>query len=320
MHIPDGFIDTKTAIASAVLSAAGLGLALAQLRRSLPPRGVPYLGLSAAFVFSAQMVNFPVLGGTSGHIVGGALVPALLGPPSAIVVLSTVLMAQCFLFADGGVSALGANILNMAIVAPVVSAVALQLGGRLLRSQRGRVAALAFAAWCSTVAASLVCAGQLAWSGTISWKLAFPAMAGIHMLIGLGEAIISALIYAAILRTRPQVLEQTPTVGLRGFLGYGLVASLGLALFAAPFACGWPDGLDSVARRLGFENKASEGAQAWFADYRFPGVHSEGLSIALAGALGALLVFLFSCLLSRLVVREHRSETADTTNPGPDLS
>jgi cobalt/nickel transport system permease protein len=106
MHIPDGFIDGKTAATTALLSAVGVGLALRQVRRRLPPRRVPLLGLAAAFLFAAQMVNFPVAGGTSGHLVGGVLAAALLGPSAAIVVLTTVLIVQCFLFADGGVLAL----------------------------------------------------------------------------------------------------------------------------------------------------------------------------------------------------------------------
>src|SRR5271166_2666301 len=116
MHIPDGFLDAKTAVTTGVISASGVGLALRQVRRELPPRRVPLLGLAAAFLFAAQMVNFPVAGGTSGHLVGGALVAALLGPSAAVVVVTTVLIVQCLLFADGGVTALGANIFNMAIV------------------------------------------------------------------------------------------------------------------------------------------------------------------------------------------------------------
>jgi cobalamin biosynthesis protein CbiM len=120
MHIPDGFIDGKTAAVTAVISAAGVGFALRQVRRELPPRRVPLLGLAAAFLFAAQMVNFPVAGGTSGHLVGGTLVAALLGPSAAVVVVTTVLIVQCFLFQDGGVMALGANIFNMAIVNSVI--------------------------------------------------------------------------------------------------------------------------------------------------------------------------------------------------------
>ncbi len=107
MHIPDGFLDGKTAAVAGVISAAGVGLALRQVKRELPPRKIPLLGLSAAFLFAAQMVNFPVAGGTSGHLVGGALVAALLGPSAAVVVVTTVLIVQCFLFQDGGVHGAG---------------------------------------------------------------------------------------------------------------------------------------------------------------------------------------------------------------------
>ena len=109
MHVPDGFLDAKTAVATAALAAAGLGVALRQARLHLPPRRVPLLGLAAAFVFAAQMINFPVAGGTSGHLVGGVLAAVLLGPSAAVIVLSAVLIVQCLMFADGGLSALGAK-------------------------------------------------------------------------------------------------------------------------------------------------------------------------------------------------------------------
>jgi len=205
MHIPDGFIDGKTAAATALLSAAGVGLALRQTRRKLAPRRVPLLGLAAAFLFAAQMVNFPVAGGTSGHLVGGVLVAALLGPNAAIVVLTTVLIVQCFLFADGGVLALGANVFNMAIIASAGGYAVYRLVCRCLPGTRGQVAAVGFAAWCSTVMASICCAGELAWSGTVAWPAGFTAMATVHMLIGIGEGLISALVFVAILRMRPEL-------------------------------------------------------------------------------------------------------------------
>jgi cobalt/nickel transport system permease protein len=102
MHIPDGFVDAKTAISAAALAVTGLGYALRQAKKELPQRRVPMLGLGAAFIFAAQMVNFPVAGGTSGHLVGGALIAALLGAPAAVIVMTSVLIAQCLLFADGG--------------------------------------------------------------------------------------------------------------------------------------------------------------------------------------------------------------------------
>ena len=315
MHLPDGFLDLKTAVTAAVLGAAGLGLALREARRELPPRRVPLLGLGAAFVFAAQMVNFPVVGGTSGHLIGGALVAGLLGLPAAVIVLTTVLIAQCFLFADGGVTALGANVFNMAIVAPVIGLLVFRAVSRLLPGLRGQVAAMAFAGWCSTVAASLACAGQLAWSGTVGWSVALPAMAGIHMLIGLGEGAISALVFASVVRARPELMagaESTPTEGGvgRGFVKYGLLAALGVALFAAPFACPWPDGLEAVAAKLGFEHAAHAAAPSPMPDYMFPGIASPGVATAVAGMVGALVVFGLAVLLSRVVVRVRTNDGA----------
>jgi cobalt/nickel transport system permease protein len=309
MHIPDGFLDAKTVVTTAAVSVVGLGFALRQVRQSLPPRRVPLLGLSAAFLFAAQMVNFPVAGGTSGHLIGGALVAALLGPSAAVVVVATVLIVQCFLFADGGVLALGANLFNMGLVATLSGYAIYQLVQRLLPGPRGRVAAMMFAGWCSTVLAAISCAGQLAWSGTIAWSVALPAMTGVHMLIGLGEGSISALVLVAIARTRPDLLaapaDHIPLVRLREFVVLGLLVSLGVALFVAPFACPWPDGLEAVASRLGFAGKASAPLlSAPAAQYQISGLGSPGWATAAAGIVGTLVVFSLAILFSRLVVRE----------------
>lgn len=305
MHIPDGFVDVKTAATAAALAATGLGVALRQANRELPPRQVPMLGLGAAFVFAAQMVNFPVAGGTSGHLIGGALIAALLGLPAAVIVMTTVLLAQCLLFADGGVAALGANVFNMAVVAPAAGLAVYRAVARVLPGLRGRVAAMAFAGWCSTVASALACAGQLAWSGTVGWSVALPAMTGIHMLIGLGEGAISALAFAAVARARPELagVPTTDAGGGRGFVRYGVLATLGVVLFAAPFACPWPDGLEVVAARLGFDHAAHAAATAPMADYVFPWIGNETLATALAGVVGALVVFGLAVLVSRMVVR-----------------
>jgi cobalt/nickel transport system permease protein len=313
MHIPDGVIDGKTAATTAALSAVGVGLALRQVRRKLERRRVPLLGLAAAFLFAAQMVNFPVYGGTSGHLVGGVLVAALLGPSAAIVVLTTVLIVQCFLFADGGVLALGANVFNMAIIGAAGGYGIYRLVCLVVPGTRGRVAAVAFAGWCSTVLAAIFCAGQLAWSRTVAWPVAFTGMAGVHMLIGLGEGLISALAFAAIERVRPDLVanlnEAQPPPLWHDFARYGLLATVGVALFVAPFACPWPDGLESVATRLGFEQKATRPVLvAPASGYRFPGVHWAAGATALAGAAGAVVVFGLALVLAKSLVREGKPE------------
>jgi cobalt/nickel transport system permease protein len=306
MHIPDGFLDAKTVLVTGALSVAGVGLALRQLRRELPRRRVPLLGLSAAFLFAAQMVNLPVAGGTSGHLLGGVLVAALLGPAAGVVVLTAVLLVQCFLFADGGVTALGANVFNMGLVATVGGWAIYRAVSRCLPGVRGQVAAVAFAGWCSTVLASLACAGELGWSGTAPWSVTVTAMAGVHMLIGLGEGAISALVFLAIVRARPELAaEANQSAGrsrVGSVVGFGMVVSLGLAMFVAPFACPWPDGLEKVATKLGFEHRGGAVLWAPLADYAVLGCKSPMVATAVAGAVGALVVFGLALLLSRVLV------------------
>lgn len=304
MHIPDGFLDTRTAVATYAVSAAGVGYALARLKKSLAPHRLPLIGLSTAFIFAAQMLNFPVAGGTSGHLIGAVLAAVLVGPSAAVLVMSSVLILQCFLFADGGVTALGANVFNMALLAPlfgylVFRSVKALLGG----TERAALAAAAFAAWCSTLAASLACTGQLALSGTVNWSAALPAMAGVHMLIGLGEAAITTLVIAALARLRPELMQpesQPSCSGLREAIGYGLVLCLGAVIFIAPFASPWPDGLERVADNLGFAARAADPIlTSPLPDYTIPGLNSPLLSTAVAGAVGTLVAFLFALFLAR---------------------
>ena len=312
MHIPDGFLDAKTAVASAGLAVAGVGIALRSVRRGSPARRVPLIGLAAAFVFAAQMLNFPVAGGTSGHLIGAVLVAVLLGPSAAVLAMTAVLVVQCFVFADGGVTALGANIFNMAIVAPgagyAIYALVVRVAGPSLRS---RLLATAFAAWCSTVFAAVVCAGELALSGTAAWNVAFPAMAGIHMLIAFGESVITTLIIAAVANARPEMLAPVPPASGPARTGelaaYGLLASLGLVVFVAPFASGWPDGLEKVAASLGFASKASVRpvVAAPLQDYTLPGFGPAPFSMVVAGVAGTLVAFVLAYLLARVLTRPH---------------
>jgi len=307
VHIPDGFVDGKTAVATAALAAVGLAVALRNVRLSFPPRRVPLIGLAAAFVFAAQMLNFPVAGGTSGHLIGGVLAAVLLGPSAAVVVLSSVLILQCLLFADGGLTALGANLFSMALVAPVVGygvySLVRRAGGGSLR---GRLLAAAFAAWCSVVAAAVACAGELAASGTVAWGVALPAMAGVHMLVGLGEAAITALVVAAVAGVRPELVRDAdaargPRYG--ALAAYGLLISVGLVLFVAPFASGLPDGLESFLAALGFEARAAAPPllSSPLPGYTVPGLGRAVPATLLAGAIGTVVAFGLAYLLARLL-------------------
>ncbi len=296
MHISDGFLDVKTSAVTAVLAVSGIALALREVKRSLPPRKMPLLGVAAAFIFAAQMLNFPVVAGSSGHLTGGALAAILLGPGPAVVVMSAVLILQCFLFADGGVTALGANLFNMAVVAPCAG---YAVFGGLQRvtgtSRRGTLVATAAAAWCSTVLTALFCSLELAFSGAASFRVVVPAMLGIHALIGVAEAVITTLIVRAVL-AGDSVWQPASGTRLDSRTGFALalLVSLALALFVAPFACPWPDGLESVAERLGFSVRASvTPAAAPLPDYTVPGMGRHVvLATALAGAVGTAAVFL----------------------------
>jgi len=306
MHIPDGFLDPKTALTAAAVSTVGVALAMPRVRQQLPPRKVPLLGLTAAFVFAAQMLNFPVGVGASGHLVGSTLVAVLLGPAAAIVVLTTVVLVQCFLFADGGVTALGANIFNLALLASCTGYATFRLVHRCFRDARGLIFGAAFGAWISIVLAAISCAGQLSLSGAVRWTTAFPALTTIHMLIGLGEGLITALVLVALARVRPDLLPQSPlprTPNPKAWsFALALLLALGLALFVAPFASPLPDGLEHVAEHLGFADRAAPPAPSLMPDYSLPGTTSPVVATAAAGALGTLIVLFLSWLLARALV------------------
>ena len=306
MHIPDGLLDLRTASTTAVLSLSALGTALRRLRLGLPRRRIPLMGLAAAFLFTAQMLNFPVAGGTSGHLLGAVLATVLLGPSAAIVVVTAVLLVQCLLFADGGLLALGANVFNMAIVGVLGGYAVYKAVSRALPGRRGLLVAAGFASWCSTVLAAICCAAELAWSGVAPWGLVFPATASAHMLIGLGEAAITMLVIAAIMRTRPDLVESTSQVegpaASRLVVAYGLAVTVGLLLFAVPFASSWPDGLERVGEALGFHRTAAVRAlPAPLAEYRLPGVVSATAATSAAGFVGTLLAFALAYALAAVL-------------------
>lgn len=314
MHIPDGFLDLKTAAATGVLSAAAVGISLRRLNGSLPRSKVPLMGLAGAFVFAAQMVNFPVAGGTSGHLMGGVLVAVLLGPAAGVVVITAVLIVQSLLFSDGGIMSLGANVFNMGVVGSAGGYALYWVVRLLYRNEPGKYLAVILAAWGSTVLAAACCAGELAWSGTVPWTSGFPAMTNLHMLIAIGEAVISALVYSAIAAARPDIVADAPRSRPahegRDLLLYGGLITLGVVLFISPFASRWPDGLESVASKLGFASAAV--AHPLVASpldrYTIPGLGSPVAATVIAGLAGTCVVFAGGFLLARILSRRSRHE------------
>jgi cobalt/nickel transport system permease protein len=321
MHIPDGVMDGRTAVATMALSAAGLSLALRHTRLHLPPQRVPLMGLAGAFVFSAQMLNFPVVGGASGHLVGSVLTAVLLGPSAAVVVISAVLIVQCLMFNDGGVTALGANVFNMAIISAAGGYAVYDGVGRVFRGRRGQVLAASFAAWCGTVLGAVACAGEIAMSGATTWSKVLPAMAGVHMFIGVGEGVLTGIVLVAIGQLRPELLPDRDTAGSSRryavLAAYGLLISLGFALFVAPVASQSPDALERIVGAQGFAT-AFTGRPALAApipDYRMPGLGSATTATSVAGAIGTVVVFCVSLVLARVLVPGVRRRGARVVSP-----
>jgi cobalt/nickel transport system permease protein len=207
MHIPDGFLSADVAAATGVVAVAAVGYGLHRANRTLDERQVPLLGVTAAFVFAAQMLNFPVAGGTSGHFLGAALAAILLGPWLACVVMSVVLVTQSFVFADGGVTALGANVLNMGVIgALLVGGLMLAARAVLPRSRGVLLGVSAAGAWLAVMAGATAAALELAISGTVPLGTVLPAMLGVHALIGIGEGVITAAAVSAVLTSRSDLI------------------------------------------------------------------------------------------------------------------
>lgn len=208
MHIPDGFLNAATAAGTYIASAGAVGYSLRKTSGRLGEKQVPLVGVMAAFIFAAQMLNFPVAGGTSGHLIGGALAAIVLGPWTGLLVMTSVLVVQALIFQDGGITALGANVLNMGVIAPFLGYYAYTLVKTLLGDNaRAEFAGSFVAGWISVFAAAVACALELALSGTSPLQIALPAMASIHALIGIGEGLITALVIGFVRATRPDILS-----------------------------------------------------------------------------------------------------------------
>jgi cobalt/nickel transport system permease protein len=208
VHIPDGFLDGSVAAATAVGTVAAVGYGLRRAGRTLDDRRVPLLGVTAAFIFAAQMLNFPVAGGTSGHVLGAALAAVLLGPWLACLVMAVVLGGQALVFADGGITALGANVFNMGVVGALGVGLLMAGARRVLPARRTAfLAVVGGGAWLAVMAGALAAAVELGVSGTVPLSTVLPAMLGVHALIGIGEAVITVAAVSAVLATRPDLVD-----------------------------------------------------------------------------------------------------------------
>ena len=292
MHIPDGFLSAAVSIVGSILAAAAVAVALRRAGKELGERQVPLMGVLAAAIFAGQMLNFSITGGTSGHLLGAAVATILLGPWAAVVVLTSVVSIQALIFQDGGLLALGTNLLNMAVIGVAVSYFVYTSVQRLAGGKAWGVFAGGFvAAWTSIVAASLACALELALSGTSPANIAIPAMGGIHALIGVGEGLITLGALAFLLAARPDLLQAELAAPSGGAVvwTFGLGIALLLAVIS-PLASAHPDGLEWVAEQEGFLEAARGPLYQVIPNYIFPGVPNRAMATILAGIVGTLLV------------------------------
>ena len=298
LHIPDGFLNLIVSLICWVITALVIGMAISRTNKSLGEKQIPLMGVMAAFIFAAQMINFPVAGGTSGHLLGGALAAIVLGPWAAMLVMTAVIAVQALLFQDGGLIVMGANIMNMGLVTAAI-------GYGLYRSVSGQSRAVKLgvagvAAWLSVMAGALLTALQLWLSGTSQLSVVVPAMLGVHALIGLGEAFITVSALAFITQTRPDLLGEgsESAKASRNWVYVGGIISL-IVVFLSPFASADPDGLERVAENLGFIGAGQSAPFEIIPDYTLPFLGETAISTILAGVVGIVVVGLVMVLVGR---------------------
>lgn len=264
------------------------------------PKGpAPLAGLLGAFVFAAQAMNFPVGVGTSGHLIGTALLTMVLGAWPAVVIVCSVLLVQCLLFQDGGLLAWGCNVFNMAILPSFCTAAVMRATSAVLGKERPRtlLVGAALAGWLSVEAGAISCSLMLAASGTSLLGITLQSMVAVHAPIGLVEGLITMMTVAFLIKTRPELVKGGEASPSSGWLGGGLLAAILLAL-ASPLASKSPDGLDHVAEHLGFIEKTTPSYFELFPDYKLPFIAHPAAATALAVSLGTLVVFGVAWLLA----------------------
>ncbi|MET9407011.1 energy-coupling factor ABC transporter permease [Streptomyces sp. NPDC002935] len=346
MHVPDGFINAPVSAVTGVVAAGAIAVSLRGARRELDERTAPLAGLVAAFIFAVQMLNFPVAAGTSGHLLGGALAAILVGPYTGVLCVSVVLLMQGILFADGGLTALGVNITDMAIVTTVVSYALFRGLVKVLPRKRRSVTVASFvAALLSVPAAALAFTFIYAIGGTtdVAISKVATAMIGVHVLIGIGEATITALTVGAVIAVRPDLvygargLQQRLKLRVHGELVdaplaaapvaarsshrkvwiTGLVTSLVLAGFVSFYASASPDGLEKVAKDEGIDARTGKHAteDSPLAGYGVKDVSDGRLSGGIAGVIGVGVTVVAGTGVFWAVRRRRTPDTSPTAVP-----
>lgn len=304
MHVPDGFMNVTMSAATGVISFGTLWAYIRSAKDLIADKFIALTGMMSALIFVLQMINFPIAAGTSGHLLGGALAVIVLGPRLGLICLSVVVIIQSLLFADGGLSALGVNVLNMAIVTSATSWFIVKYWIKFIGKNKTSIVSVSvLAGILSVVFSSIAFTIQYAIGGTISIPVGtvLLAMVTTHFIIGFGEGVITALIITLLIRVRPDLIyayersdENTTKVS---FYGLFIILILLLSL-VTPFASSSPDGLESVAEEFGFTQ--TDGVVLLLDDYGISAVNNDFISTVLSALLGVtVLAIMFNLIISR---------------------
>jgi len=294
MHVPDGFINAQVSAATGVISVGTLWAYIRNAKNLVADRLIALTGMMSALIFVLQMINFPIAAGTSGHLLGGALAVIVLGPSLGVICISIVVVIQSLLFADGGLSALGVNVLNMAIITSLTGWLIITSWKKLFGDSRfSLISGSVIAGLLSVVFSSIAFVLEYAIGGTVSVPLGsvFIAMISTHLFIGLGEGIITAIIISLLLRVRSDLVyvntKKNKSNSLSTSYGIFIILILSLTLIT-PYASSDPDGLESVATEFGFEE--TDGLVLLLKDYGISSINNNFLSTILSALLGILTI------------------------------
>ena len=294
MHVPDGFINAQVSAATGIISLGTLWAYIRNAKNLVADKLIALTGMMSALIFVLHMINFPIAAGTSGHLLGGALAVIVLGPSLGVICISIVVVIQSLLFADGGLSALGVNVLNMAIITSLTGWFTITLWKKIFgESQFTLISGSVIAGLLSVVFSSIAFVLEYAIGGTVSVPLGnvLIAMISTHLLIGLGEGIITALIVSLLLRVRSDLVYVNSKKNKSNTLStsYGVLIALILSLtLVTTYASSSPDGLESVASDFGFEE--TDGVVLLLEDYGISSINNNFVSTTLSALLGVLAI------------------------------
>lgn len=294
MHIPNGMLQGGICPITAVMSVAGIGFAAFKAFFAKAKPSAAKFAAITALIFAGQMMNFPISGGTSGHLLGGVLAVVLLGIPFGILSMALVVTIQCLVFSDGGFSVLGANILNMAIIGAGLGGIIQAYFKKFQATNAHYVLGLGLSAWLAVMMAALACSIELAASGTISFSKVIGAMWGTHAFIGIGEALITVAVCFA-LSAKPTIVSQKKSATIP------LVAAGIIAFVLSPFASSSPDGLEWVAQKFNFLHEAAPTFISPLSDYAVSAINNEILTTSLAGLAGVIITFAIAWMMAKLL-------------------